>query len=885
MQKIKENVKIRKKAFLFQFEGDEEDARKKLLGDNYWYSIYPVEDMLNTGMFGILDALIDLGLTNNEIVDFYIHGHVEPYTDPCCFTNGIIEIVHGMPIEEVKSQYGRYFDDERIEKFVNINKNTQMLMSFCYDKDDTYLFVPDKNDLCNRFSEKFFGSRDDVWSFFKEEKEFQKIDGELFRAVHFLVRQGYDFPELESLFNNQIKDIVFKQTDGDKIFILNKKYAREIGDNVLSLVTFLKINDYELLNPEFMFEPKCEDITLIDSSDKKTTFSRSYLEPDVNKYNVILRKLNYQNFEVLNIISLCDRRIKDIKLKFTSSKGIEHSLVIKRDVLLSIHKNILEAIKLGYELGCTFPDNDNLFDMKQEFLKLTDPSGKKHLVVREQLMHVLTIISLLTSNGYSFKDYISLFDENQSFIVCFDDENHERLISRKQINKIIRLQELSNKTDLTNSEKDLLSMIETPWMRKKLFEWLPYTAKKWIPSSAVISKIPARKSHEYFYNNNYSRLGMLKDEYQVKNYDEMEGLVSLGYILGLFDSKESTSEKAKNYIIDYFLKKGITADELHTTYGSIDLKKGYDTKFADFFMQHYAINSESFIEPDLGTNMVGELFERFDEVLKSRPEKRIKTRTINKLLTPIDAMAAITNIQIDREMLGEKADDERYIHLAQLLLKFGASSNELKWAIGLYEQALALDELQVKIPHIEDLETSLMKFTSHLKNDPQAFLSGRKTNCCSKYGGHAQDRLTHVITDLNWRYVSFTSPNRTFFDGLVWYDRDEKVVCIDNVEGQFSKIDKNNASSIAMMADTIIRYADGIYCRMNELDIPCIKVNVGNDPRTASYEIFKYARQQELIHDDCNPCYYPQKNNITTDANKQFTITDQKILSLRKNVK
>lgn len=175
-----------------------------------------------------------------------------------------------------------------------------------------------------------------------------------------------------------------------------------------------------------------------------------------------------------------------------------------------------------------------------------------------------------------------------------------------------------------------------------------------------------------------------------------------------------------------------------------------------------------------------------------------------------------------------------------------------------------------------------MKFNSHLKSDPQAFISGRKTNCCSRYGGFAQDRLTHVITDSNWRYVTFTSPNRTFFDGLVWYDKEEQVVCIDNVEGQFSKIDKKDPKSVVMMADTIIRYVDGIYSKMNELNIPCRKINVGKDPGTASWEIFKYASEQKLIYDDIKPCNYPTRNNITTDAYNQFTITDEKILKLRR---
>lgn len=833
-----------------------------------------------------------------------------------------------MSKDEIKQQYGRYFADETIENISHPSINTRMLLSFCYDKDDTYAFIPDKDDLYDRFAKSY---RYDDYRVCTTKKQFQKIDGKLFRAIRFLVRQGYDFPELECLINEQVKDIIFKQTNGEKSFILNKKFAREMSDNLLSFVCFLKRKNYHFLNSEYMFDPQSDSISLIEPSGKQIMLHRSYLEVDVYKYTAILRNLSYQNFRIAEIINLCDKRVKVFALKYIDSSGIEHSINIRRNILETISSELLKVIKKAYNLGFVFPDSDNLFDDKQELLKVNDFKGKEYLVIREQLdsmldiiiqckqlnfrinleqlfnprqsavelldnqgrkatinrnriMYMMNTFALLTQNGYSVSDYNNLFDEEQSYIVCYDEQKQERLLSRKQINKIIKLQTLSDKDreDLTDSEKNLLFMLNNYSIRKKLFEWLPYTAKKWIPSSAIINKIPAEKSYEYFYNHNHIRLKMLKDEYQISSYDEMEGIISLGYILGLFDKKESTSERVVKYIIEYFLKKGVTADELHTTYGAIDLRRGYNKKFADFFMYHYAIDSKAFIEPDLGTNMVGELFERFDEVCKNRPEKRIKTHTINKLLTPLDAMASIANVKIDREMLGEKANDIRYIRLVELLTKFGAGKEELKWAINLYEQALAIDEEKVNIPYIEDLNPSLMQFISHLKSDPQVFLSGRKTNCCSRYGGFAQDRLTRVITDLDWRYVTFTSLNRTFFDGLVWYDKKQQIVCIDNVEGQFSKFDKNNYKAVALMADTIIRYADSLYYKMNELNIPCVKVNVGKDPGTSSWEIFNYASQQKLINDGNNPCNYPQRNNISTDANKQFTITDAKILCLRR---
>lgn len=929
---------LKKQAFLFQFGGNESYVKKEI-GIIESFSDYgcPVLIMKKMGLFGILEALIDLGLTDKEIRDFYIQNHIDPYDDPILFTEGIIKIVHGMSKTEIKKQYGRYFKDDRIAKIPEPNRNTQMLLSFCYDKDDTYEFIPNKDDLYDKFVDKYYSSRNIYYDGKENNKAFEKIDGKLFRVIRFFVRQGYDFPKIEYLINKEVKDIPFKQTNGEDLLILNKEYVREMSDTLLGLVYFLKDNNYEILNSKQLFNPNCNDIILNNSNGKQIILNRSHLEKDANKYITTLTNLYYTNFNISEITNLCDKRVKKIELTYSyynnHHSSILNSFILNRDILLSVPIEWFKTIKTGFNLGFTYPNIDNLFNINQEFLKVMDSSGKEYLVIRNQfdsmleiinickkydfsvnldslfnanecmveifrqdktavvnrnrIKNMMTTFSLLTNNGYSFKDYNNLFDENEAYIIGYDKQGQERLLSRKQIYKIIKLQNILNtkSEDLTDSEKNLLSILNNNSIKSKLFEWLPYTAKKWIPSSAVINKIPANQSSEYFYNNNHTRLKVLKNEYQASSYDEMEGIVSLGYILGLFDSKESTSEKAMEYIINYFLKKGVTADQLHTTYGAINLSKGYNKKFADFFMQHYAVDNKAFIEPELGTNMVGEIFDRFDEILETRPEKKIKTRTRNKLLTPKDAMAAIIDIKIDREMLGTKVDDERYIRLAQLLIKFGASKSELKWAIKLYEQALAIDEKKVSVPYIEDINANSMKFTSHLKSAPEVFLSGRKTNCCSTYGGIAQDRLTHVITDPDWRYITFTSPNKTFFDGLVWYDKEQKVVCIDNVEGRFSKIDYNNDKSIAMMSDTVIRYADGIYHKMHELNIPCIKVNVGNDSGTASYSIFEYAKEKKLIYEDNNPCNYPIRNGISTDALKQFTLTDAKILKLRKSIK
>lgn len=948
MADIKNDYNLREQAFFLQFGGYEDDLRKKIGTFGYTYDCCPVNTILQTGLFGILEAIINLGLTGREISDFYIHGHVEPYNDPYEFTRGIIKIIEGLSKDSLINEYSDYFSDSRInELYYKRDKNTQMLLFFCYLKDDIYEYIANGEDLYSKFSERYYNlyhnhHNDYAYNY---EKEFPKIDGKLFRAVRFLMNNGYELMNLDSLFDEQIKEIELKQTNGENLFILDKSYAREMSNSLLGLYYFLQRNGYNTVDSKKLFNQNCENIIFTDSSGEQIVFNRCYLEQNVNEFIKTFEVLGEQKFKVA-ITSIFDKRVEDIELKymdFNNSK--EYKFIVKRGVFPNIAMShyFLATIIEYFKQGFTFQDGENLFDTNQEYIKVTDPNleeqlikrslfeemlkiiisckknafsinysqlfdmdsnsilltdkdGNQGIIERERITHLMDTFNLLKQNGYLCNDYNNLFDEKKLCITVYDAQNQERVLSRKQIYKIVKIQQAIDKNgfssffyyfkslDLSDSEKDLLIILINNNLKEKLFQWLPYTTKKWIPSSAVIGKIPKEQSHLYFYNNNFKRLGLLKEKFHADTYEKTEGIVSLGYILGLFDSKESVSKKAMEYIIEHFLNKGVTALELHKTYGAIDLSRGFNKKFADFFMRHYALNKDAFVEDELQTDMTSELFKRFDEVLENRPEKKIKTRTRNKLLTPQDAISFITTFEIDEELLGDKKEDERYINLMQLLMKFGASKEELKWAIKLYEQALTIDEKDVIIPNIVDLKGYLMGFNSLLKSDNRLFLSGKKTNCCSRYGGYAQDRLEHAITDVNWRYVTFTSLNKTFFDGLVWYDKKEKVVCIDNVEGQFSKVDKNNPCSIALMADTIIRYADGIYEAMNNLKIPCQKVNVGKYDGTASWEIFEYARNQNLIVDDDKPCMYPERNGISTDAKKQFTITNAEILSLKRRV-
>ena len=888
-----------------------------------------VRDLKVTGLFGVIDALLYLGLKPKEIARFYNFGHLEPYNDPESFTEGVLNIIWGMPKEEIRNRYGRYLNDNTIEKLPAFNKNIQMLTSFCYEDDDKYMFIPNEKDLITRFSRYYNRKRSrDIFHFvIDSDCKFQRIDGRLFRALRFLVLQGYDFPDIDKIMDEQVEEIELKHQSSDDKIILNKEFVRKISNIIFEIMIVLDKYDCKIVNAKDLFNLKNNKIIIMDSKGRTTELDPNYLDMNINNYKTVIF-LKSCDIEILDINSLFDKRIENLKFKYSREKNCY--INIKRSFLESITNEIVNVMIKTYNFGFSISNIDDLFDEGNKLLFINDREGNKYSVQKDKMVDMLNIISecrekkfsvnysqlfdrdkdivevkdknglianikrdkiiklisvieLLNNNGYRFNDYSSLSDESQKFINVSDEENQIRFINKKQIYLIDRINNLSyeEKTKLIGKEKEILYMLYSENMRKKLFEWLPYTAKRWIPSAAIIIKIPANKSDEYFYNNNHVRFKKLLDLYNPRIIEEAEGIVSLGYMLGLFARKSSVSEKALKYIIENFLNKGIKADELHTTYGAVDLRNDFNEKFAEFFMFNYSKDKDAFMNKELRVNMILEMFARFDEIVELRPEKKIKTNTRRKLLTPEDAIKAITTFK-SVEILGKKKDDERYVQLVDLLYRFGASDAEIKWSIALYDEALEIDEQSVKIPHIEDLSTSPMQFNSHLKSSPFAFISGRKTNCCSKYLGLAEDRLKHVITDPNWRYVTFTSSNNTYFDGLVWYDEEEKVVCIDNVEGQFNGKDCENSEHIPMMADTIIRYADGIYYKMKELGIPCNKVNVGKDSGTKSWSIFYYAWKHGLIVEDESPCYYPERNYISTDAHQQFTITDSNTLVLRR---
>ncbi len=118
-----------------------------------------------------------------------------------------------------------------------------------------------------------------------------------------------------------------------------------------------------------MFDANCNSIELIDPTGNQVVLNCAHLEPDINKYNDLLINLSFENLEVPDISSLCDASVKKIELRYFDSVGKKHSLIVKRDTLLSIPQNLFRIIKDSFNLDFTFPDSDNLFNINQKNFK------------------------------------------------------------------------------------------------------------------------------------------------------------------------------------------------------------------------------------------------------------------------------------------------------------------------------------------------------------------------------------------------------------------------------------------------------------------------------------------------------------------------------------
>lgn len=401
--------------------------------------------------------------------------------------------------------------------------------------------------------------------------------------------------------------------------------------------------------------------------------------------------------------------------------------------------------------------------------------------------------------------------------------------------------------------------------------YLRHSKKQFLPGLSLMRTLPLTEVEDFYSNNNHRRFGELMKLGQYKGYDEQQGFIKLAYVLGLFSKSETDSQIASDYLKQHIIGK-VDEQDLHKLYGTFDLKHGFNKDFAEFFMIHHSQNPHCF-ETIEGVDKTDQIYANFDKVLEFRPEKEIKTTTNRKRLTPEDALNALTDVCL---MLGIPPELSRY---ASFIGKYTSNKDEIMWCIDKLQKGEQIPEEEIKIPYVEDTSSASCKFRVLKKGDPEIAITGIKTNCCFRYDGASSSSLSHAMTSPNSSVVVFES-EKGYTQGWIWYDEENGVLVIDNLEG-IPEVNANGKDAVSDgLMQAVLRYADQTLIALNKKGLHCSSVNLGT--RYLNYciekSIDKYKELGLIKVADKSPTDYAKDRNLYTDAQEQYVLTDRELI-------
>lgn len=421
---------------------------------------------------------------------------------------------------------------------------------------------------------------------------------------------------------------------------------------------------------------------------------------------------------------------------------------------------------------------------------------------------------------------------------------------------------------VTRPEKKFYDKIRRQDIIKILY-YLRYAKNEFLPGLPVIKNLPVERIQNFYINNNNKRYGQLIQKVGFDNEDDQEGLFKLSYMLGLFSDSVKDSERAFEFILNNVMKN-IDPQNIHKYYGGINLKENIDLKFAEFFMIQFANNPEAF-KNDEGIDKTDLIYSNFEIILKNRPEKEIKTTTNRERLTMEDCFAIVTNGVL---MLGYSEDVADKVNV---IAKYTLDRNEIDWALAMLKKGEEIKTEDLKIPYVEDQENSKFKFRILKKGDPEIAITGRKTNCCFRYKGASYSSIEHAMISPNSTVVVFESP-KSYVQGWLWYDEQNKLLVIDNLEGYPEFDDNKNTCNEFMNA--VLRFADNALLEMRKMGLPCDSVNLGTGylNERINSQLKSAIKEENIIKCEESILDYPHQNNLYTDAGNQLILTNDDLI-------
>lgn len=497
-----------------------------------------------------------------------------------------------------------------------------------------------------------------------------------------------------------------------------------------------------------------------------------------------------------------------------------------------------------------------------------------------------------------------LRDEMQGFNKLYLSKDGTQIQFCKEIDKVLEKTHFS----IDAKPKQIFNILTANYRQNfvKLSNLKESKKIKFMPKDYVLEVFPASEIENYFINNNHVMFSKLVSAMGIDNLSDelaLRDFLKIYYAIGGFSPVESERAKAFNYFEKFLIDNEISVKQgkkllpsgkvdvtklamgIHERFDGINLTGPYNPTFAKFFMKYFHENPNfmKFDLPDengfVGDGEIDYLCQahnRFKYILEDNPNMLINTTSRALKLTPEFVAKASRIMQYDNIMDGN-------MELAKLVGKYGYSQEQFNQMQEIFEQAKNKKEDYVIVAD-KASEESCVRYRFLEKDDPLGFVIGNITNCCQQLGGAGETCTIDGFVNPNSGFLVFeeklfdeqgnpTGEYRILGQAYIWYNKEMKTVCLDNIEVPRSvhrKLEKADNAPDKMSYSTLMKAvqesAEAVMSAMNKDKVMVEKVTVG----TGFNNLNKQLREIYGLPKPENIAQAPK--GVYTDANSQYTI-------------
>ena len=395
-----------------------------------------------------------------------------------------------------------------------------------------------------------------------------------------------------------------------------------------------------------------------------------------------------------------------------------------------------------------------------------------------------------------------------------------------------------------------------------MFYWVN---KKTLPSASVILTMPIKDVDNFFINKNCNEWAKLVKESGITYIENLNSFFKLCYVLGVFSESTSTRDKAVDFIKENIIGK-LNGEIIHSKFDGFVLDNGFNKDYADFFIKYY--NTKDFMiykeEDEWGDeeeiDLIAASYNNFKNVKKIYPNRVLNTNRRADLLLPEHVINAINTVEYE----DVEEDNEEF---AKVVGRYGYTQEQFEILQNWYNKAKHIPKKEMKLFIANDNHEDGITYELLSKQDPRNAILGNITNCCQVLGGAGEDCVEYGMTKPNSGFITFNYKDKIIAQSWVWYDKKNKIVCLDNIEvphKYLEKINQNKSIKKSFIA-CLLRIDKCFKEEMNMKGFEVKKVTIGQ-----GYNDIKSILNDEFeIEDEATKL---NGYNGYTDADNQYEI-------------